>query len=211
MGSQINVGSIDALKDLRVAMALYGDDTLGALGAVEAEVRRTLRWVIQEQPGYWREQIKRRKEALSSAQAELFRKKLAKSGSASTSEQVENVRRAEARLHDAEKRAELTKKWQPRLQHAVLEYHGSIRRLKTMAAGEVPRGVNLLSRLIDALEAYLQVTAPSGSGRGEASASSGPAGYETMAVAMIEAEPPAAEDAPEAEDDPIELDASDDE
>ena len=43
-------------------MALYGEDTLGALGAVEAEVRRTLRWVQEERPYYWQEQIKRRRE-----------------------------------------------------------------------------------------------------------------------------------------------------
>jgi hypothetical protein len=62
MSSQASVHSIDALKDLRVALALYGEDTLAALGAVEAEVRRTQRWLEEERPFYWQEQIKRRRE-----------------------------------------------------------------------------------------------------------------------------------------------------
>ena len=72
------------------------------------------------------------------------------------SEQKENLRRAEASLQDAEKRLTLVRKWQPLLHQAVLEYHGSIQRIKDLAAGDVPRAVNLLTRIIDALEAYLQ-------------------------------------------------------
>ncbi len=56
------------------------------------------------------------------------------------------------------------KKWQPLFKHAVLEYHASVQRIKDLTAGDMPRAVNLLSRMIDALEAYLRVTAPSGLG-----------------------------------------------
>jgi phenylacetate-coenzyme A ligase PaaK-like adenylate-forming protein len=52
MGSQAEVHSIDALKDFRTALALYSEDTLSALGAVEAEVRRTVQWLYQERPYY---------------------------------------------------------------------------------------------------------------------------------------------------------------
>src|SRR5262245_58266976 len=65
MSSQASVQSIGALEDFRVALALYGEDTLAALGAVEAEVRRTVRWLEQERPVYWQEQIKRRREQVA--------------------------------------------------------------------------------------------------------------------------------------------------
>ena len=139
MSSQIAVNSIESLKDLRVALALYGEDTLGALGAITAEVRRTNIWLHQEQPAFWHDQIKRRRERLSSAKAELFRKQLSQSSSSgrSQTEQVENVRRAEAHLVDAEKRLIVTRKWQGQFQQVVLEYHASVRRIKSLAAGEV--------------------------------------------------------------------------
>ena len=78
------------------------------------------------------------------------------------SEQKENLRKAEASLQDAEKRLAAVRKWQPLFKQAVLEYHASIQRIKDLAAADVPRAVNLLTRMIDSLEAYLRVAPPSG-------------------------------------------------
>lgn len=70
MSSQATVLSVDALKQFRSALALYGEESLAALGAVEAEVRRTVLWLEQDRPGYWQDQIKRRRELVSQARGE---------------------------------------------------------------------------------------------------------------------------------------------
>jgi hypothetical protein len=202
MSSQATVHSIDALKEFRVALALYGEDTLAALGAIEAEVRRTVRWLQEDRPYYWQEQIKRRREQVSLAKAEVFRRKLQQRPDYTPpmSEQMENLRRAEASLQDAEKRLTMVRKWQPILQQAVLEYHGSIQRLKDLAAADVPGAVNLLTRLIDALEAYLSVQPPAGGGP---STPAGRAAPELEAIATrILAEPIAVGEPPPADDSP---------
>jgi hypothetical protein len=198
MSSQAEVHSIEALKDFRAVLALYSDDTLGALGAVDAEVRRTAHWLQQDRPYYWQEQIKRRREAVASAKSEVFRRQLQKKPdySPSMSEPVENLRRAEASLADAEKRLILVRKWQTLFNQAVLEYHGSAQRLKDLAASDIPRAVNALVRIIDALEAYLQVAPPSGLGpapatsEGAAVKVTAPAHFETIASQVLDAEPP---------------------
>jgi hypothetical protein len=163
MSSQASVRSIDALKEFRVALALYGEDTVEALGAVESQLRRTLRWLQDERPVYWQEQIKRRTEKVQQAKAELFKKKLQQKPDykPAMSEQVENLRKAEASLADAQKRLTMVRKWQPAFKQAALEYHGSVQRLKTLATNDVPSAVNLLTRIIESLEAYLQVAPPS--------------------------------------------------
>jgi hypothetical protein len=163
MGSQANVQSVESLKDFRVAMAMCGEDMLAALGAAEAELRRTLQWIQQERPGYWQDQIKRRREHAAEARAELFRRKIQKTAdnNPAMSEQKENLRRAEAAVIEAEKRLALVRKWQPLLRQAALEYHGSVQRLKDLSAADIPSAVNLLTRLIDSLEAYLRVAPPS--------------------------------------------------
>jgi hypothetical protein len=192
MSSQATVHSIDALKELRTALALYGDDTLGALGAVEAEVRRTMRWLTEERPYYWQEQIKRRREQVALARSELFRRQLQKRPDYTPpmSEQKENLRKAEASLLDAEKRLAMVRKWQPLYKQAVLEYHASIQRLKDLSAGDIPRAVNLLTRLIDALEAYLRVTPPSGLGPAEPglATSRAPASFVSIATEILDAD-----------------------
>jgi hypothetical protein len=168
MSSQATVHSVDALKALRGALSLYGEDTLSALGAVVGEVRRTTLWLEQNRPAYWHEQIKRRREEVSMAKGEVFRKKLQKRPDYTPpmSEQMENLRKAEASLQDAEKRLTMVRKWQPRFQHAVLEFHATIQRLKDIAATDVPNAALLLGRIVESLEAYLQVQPPSGTALG---------------------------------------------
>jgi hypothetical protein len=163
MGEHAAVHSIEGLKDFRVALALFAEDALSALGAVDMEVKRTVHWVHYDRRAYWQEQIKRRREQVSMAQAEVFRRKLSKTAenSPAMSEQKELLRKAEASLHDAERRIELVKKWEPALQQAVLEYKASRARIKNLASGDVPRAIALLERLIVALEAYLSEAPPS--------------------------------------------------
>jgi hypothetical protein len=169
MSSQANVQSIESLAEFRVALALFGEDMLSALGAAESELRRTLQWLQQERPGYWQDQIKRRRELAALSRAEVFKRKLQKTAdnNPAMSEQKENLRRAEAAVMEAEKKLALVRKWQPILQQAALEYHGKVQRLKDLSAGDVPAAVNLLTRLIDALESYLRLAPPPGGGAGE--------------------------------------------
>ncbi len=210
MSSQAEVHSIDALKDFRTALALYADDTLAALGAVEFEVRRTGQWLQQDRPYYWQEQIKRRREEVAAARAEVFRRKLQKKPdySPSLSEPMEILRRAEAGLQDAEKRLLLVRKWQPLFHQAALEYHGSIQRIKELAASDMPRALNLLTRIIDALEAYLQLAPPAMAAPAsldqaapQAAVTAAPAAFQEIAVKAIEEEP--AESAPQPQDEPM--------
>ena len=164
MSTQADVRSIEALKDLRVAMSLYGEEALSGLSAVQMEINRTIQWLQYDRPSYWKDQLKRRQEQVAAARAEVFRRKLAKTAdyTPAYSEQKEQLRKAEASLLDAEKRIAAVKKWGPLLQTAVLEYHASSRRISDLAAADVPRAVAKLSRMIDALEAYLRVAPPSG-------------------------------------------------
>jgi len=166
MNNQADVRSTEQLKQFRAALALYSEDTLAALGAVEMEARRVLQWLQHDRPVYWREQIKKRREQVAAAKAEVFRRQLAKTAhnNPSFSEQKEILRQAEANLRDAEMRAAQVKKWDPILRQAILEYHGSIRRIKDLASGDIPRASLRLGRIIEALEAYLRVSLPSTSG-----------------------------------------------
>lgn len=173
MSNQAAVHSIDALKELRAALAVFAEESLEALGAVEMEVRRTLQWLQHDRRLYWQDQIKRRREKMAAAQAELFRRQLAKRPDSSPScvEQKELLRKAEASFQEAEMRLLMVKKWEPALQQALFEYHGSVRRIKSLSSGDVPRALARLERMIVALEAYLRVPVPStpASGQGERS------------------------------------------
>ncbi|MCA1695290.1 MAG: hypothetical protein LC749_11460, partial [Actinobacteria bacterium] len=141
MSDHADVRSVEAIKEFRVALALFADDALGALGGVGMEARRMVQWVQHDRRAYWQEQIKRRREQVAMARSEVFRRKLAKTDdyTPALSEQKELLRKAEASLQDAVFRAGLVKKWESALQQAVLEYQGATRRISTLASGDVPR------------------------------------------------------------------------
>jgi hypothetical protein len=167
MGEQATVRSVEALQDFRAALATFAEEVSSAIGAVDMEVRRTVQWVQYDRRTYWQEQIKKRREQVAMAQAEVFRRKLAKTDdyTPAMSEQKELLRKAEASLRDAEVRAGLVKKWEPALQQAVLEYRASTRRISAVAA-DVPRAILVLGKMVDALEAYLREAPPSIDERG---------------------------------------------
>jgi len=163
LSSHADVRSIDALKDFRAVLALYAEEAQGALGAVKMEARRSLNWLHHDRKVYWSEQIKRSREAVASARAEVARRRLAKTPehTPAMSEQKELLRKAEARLREAESKIALIKKWEPALQLAVLELYASVRRIGDLSGTDVARASMLLGRLIDALEAYVREAPPS--------------------------------------------------
>ncbi len=163
MSSQVDVRSVEAIKDFRVALALYAEEALGALGAVHMEARRTVHWVQHDRRNYWIDQVKRRRERVASARSEVARRRLMKTADSTPaiSEQKEILRQAEASLREAESKIVLLRKWEPILQQAVLEYRAGTRRIADLAGGGVPRALHLLTRLVDALEGYLREDPPS--------------------------------------------------
>jgi hypothetical protein len=168
MSDRAAVNSIDALKDFRAALAIFAEDALAALGGVDMEVKRTVHWVQYDRKMYWTEQVKRRRDLVAQARAEVFRRQLAKSddNNPAMSEQKEALRKAEASLRDAEQRVGLVKKWETALQQAALEYRASKSRISNLAGGDVPRAMALLEKIVESLEAYLRETAPAGGGGG---------------------------------------------
>ena len=166
MGEQAAVRSVEALREFRAALATFAEEALAALGGVDMEVRRTVQWVQHDRRDYWLGQIKRRREQVAMAQAEVFRRKLAKTDdhNPAMSEQKEMLRKAEAGLREAEHRAGLVKKWEPALQQAALEYRAATRRISNLASGDIPRAILVMSRIVEALEAYLSEAPPTADG-----------------------------------------------
>jgi hypothetical protein len=211
LSSQADVRSIDALKDFRAILALYAEEAQGALGAVKMEAKRTVQWVQHDRKTYWAEQLKRRREQVTSARAEVMRRKLAKTPehTPAFSEQKELLRQAEAGLREAEMKIALIKKWEPTLQQAVLELYAGIRRISDLSGTDTVRASMLLGRLVDALEAYTRVAVPSGVAILEGSTSSTFATIAEMIMTEAEAEAECQKEPETAEPEPPPVDLLD--
>jgi hypothetical protein len=162
MSQSANVRSVAAIHDFKVALANFAEDARNALSGVESDLRRTRNWLQRDQLTYWQSQVKRRTEDVSTARTELHRRRLSQQGSdaISDTEQKENLRMAQRRLEEAERKVVLVKKWAPVLEHAISEYHSAAQPLGDRLTGSLVNSMALLDRMVAMLEAYLAMAPP---------------------------------------------------
>ncbi len=81
MSRSANVQSVQTLKDFKNAMITFAEDARNALSGVDMDLRRMRDLLERDQLGYWQAQVKRRKEELMQARADLHRRKISQQGS----------------------------------------------------------------------------------------------------------------------------------
>lgn len=162
MDSQARVGSLDVFQDFRSAYAKFGDAGRNALIAVDLEIRRMLDWLEKDQVAFWKAEIRRREEKLNEAKTALHRKRITATfgNVAADSEEILMVRRAQAKLEQAEAKLKEVKQWYLTVEQEVSEYRGPSQQLANVLDGGVPRALSALDRMADAVEAYLSVATP---------------------------------------------------
>jgi hypothetical protein len=162
MDSQVQVGSLDVFRDFRAVYSKFGDSARNALVAAELEIRRMLDWLEKDQVAYWKAEIRRRDEKVNEAQTALHRKRItaAFGNVAADSEEILMLRRAQAKLAQAEEKLKEVKQWFITVEQAVQEYRGPVQQLGNILDSGVPKALASLDRMTDTIEGYLQVAAP---------------------------------------------------
>lgn len=200
MALPVNVSSIDVLRSVREGLILFADDGRNALGTMEMEIRRCVDWLSNDQRLYWQAEVKRRDDLLGRAKAELHRKGmgLAPGAQAHDSEQREAVREAKRRLEEAQEKVELVNRWLPVLDRAVMEYEGQARPFSEVLEYDVERSVELLDRMIAALEDYIRVAPPETAARAVTTSSASPSSPPTSPTTVpTVSSPPGSPPAPD--------------
>jgi hypothetical protein len=184
MSQFARVQSLDALKDFRVRLLEFGVSAQQAVGSTEMELRRLQDW-IGDQLKHWQKVVREQEEFVTRAKSELMHRKHWKKGGEGPgyTEQEIALRKAQARLKEAQEKVENCRRWTIRLPQAITEYEGPARLLTGMMDADLKQSAVLLERKIASLEAYLQMTPPDGSG-GLASAAPASAAPEASGTAV---------------------------
>jgi len=107
--------------------------------------------------------VRRRSQDMTDARTTLHRKELGKMPGArpDTSVEEKELRIAKMRLAEAEEKVEVVRKWIPEIQRASHEYRSQALPLGDMIGGDLENALAKLSRMVESLEDYLRVKAPS--------------------------------------------------
>jgi hypothetical protein len=154
-----DVRSIDALREWLITLANYRSSAAEVLSSLQMEINRAFDW-LDDQKKRWQSAVKGCEEEVLRAKNELSGRKFedATGRMPDTTVQERNLRRAKARLEQAEEQVEKCRAWHQRLPKLIEEnYSGPARRLTTFIEVDVPNAMALLDRRIAALESYAEL------------------------------------------------------
>jgi hypothetical protein len=157
--SEANVQSLDALRDVRLALMAFSERTASALGALRSKIDRTVAWLEQDRPMYWREQERRAYDLVAGARIayETCRLRTVGGRHAECIEEKVALRRAKERLEHCRHKIDVVRHWTIEASRQADEYRGRSGPLQRALDEEVPNVIAMLSRMIEAIEAYASV------------------------------------------------------
>lgn len=160
MRQAARVLSTDALRDFRAALANYTAKARESLRSALLDTRHTLDW-LERQLAQWQREAERRHEELLRCRSELS---LAKSAPEhwrhAVTEREIDLRKAQARLREAEEKVDHVRRWRRMLPQALNEYELPMRRLGGFLDGDARHALALLDARVAALDAYVALAAP---------------------------------------------------
>ncbi len=164
------VGSIDAIRDFRAAVCAFIFEAREAVGAYEAELRRTLDWMLEDRPRYWQHAARRAEDAVVEARIELERRRNERlPGGEPPSCMVERraLERARQRRQFVEEKIDAVHKWGIIAGREATEYRGQANQLQQHLDADLPRAIAMLDRALAALESYAALQLDRGQSRAD--------------------------------------------
>jgi predicted nucleic acid-binding Zn-ribbon protein len=160
MRQSARVLSTDALRDFHNSLAKFSAKGREALRVALMDVRHTLDW-LETQLKTWSHEVDKRSEEVNRCRAELAVVRSAPENwrSAVTDREID-LRRAQARLREAEEKVTAVKRWRRMLPQELNQYELPMRRLGGFLDGDARYALALLDAKIQALEEYIALAAP---------------------------------------------------
>ncbi len=165
MATSARVTSLAAIEEFKAHLGEFAIDAANALANIDLQIRRASDW-LEERGKFWQREIRERHEDVLRAKSELMQRKdlWGPGRGPGTTDQEAALELAIRRLREAEEKLAHCKRWARVLPQELIDCQGRNNQLGGMLEGDLKRATALLEAKLRALEEYLAITAPSGSG-----------------------------------------------
>jgi hypothetical protein len=171
MSQEAQIRSIGTLRHLRACLTKFAEVASAALEETSGDVQHTLLWLRESQYGYWKKQVQKRSELHSQAKLALKRKEIfdrvIAGNPSSCVDEKKALKRAEARLQEAQYKLRQVKVWVTRIEKEMSDYRAAVQRLSHDLEVRIPNARARLDKMTDSLDAYVALAPPEAPTRAE--------------------------------------------
>jgi len=162
MDHSANIRTFDALKEFKRALQKYEEETRAALSSARSSMQRAVSRLQTDRLAHWKREQQKWTRKLAEAKVDLNRVQLEK-GDRHASAVLERKRVAQAKqnLEEAERRIQRIRYWVTVLERERMTAQGQCQQLERTIEHEIPRLQARIERMMDELEQYVKLAAPS--------------------------------------------------
>lgn len=159
MNSSAKVTSLDAMRTFYSAILKFAEEAELALAMMRTESLRSIDWIENDRPSYWKRQIQKSYDLVAHRRQELQHCKMRTFGDFRPSciEEKKALENAKRRLQFCQATYDQIPQWASKIRHESEEHRGRMGQIGHILAAEVPQMLGLLKNMIQALEDYAEV------------------------------------------------------
>lgn len=159
---QGHVRSIDALRDLRIAILEWASRLNEQTFELRSEAQRALQWAKVEQPRHWRRELALAERRLHEAMDYLAATQATYGGRdrPPATEARRRVADLQQRVRFCQQRAAACRRSAAEIERAVERLAGALAAMQQQSDCELPLAANQLSQWIEALDRYAEIAPP---------------------------------------------------
>ena len=160
MNQGANVRSIEALGELRSALAIFEEEAAAALSMAEADIVRTIDRIRAHSIPHWKKEITRREEMLTRAKSDLARAQMTDHamGPKSTVDERKAIARARRAVEEARTKFRNSQRWFRELEKQYTLYKGRVAPMQRIVAADMPRARVDLEHMARTLDDYVSIS-----------------------------------------------------
>jgi hypothetical protein len=156
--SKAQIDSPDVIKGFRNHLVKFDEHCRQAVSGIRSDCDRTVQWVQSEQMHHWKQELRKSEELVLQAKSAYEMARFGSEAYRKTSfiDEQKQLRKAQARKEEAERKLTILKKWASLLAQTIEKQMGPIENLSVALELEVPKSIAKLDALVEALDAYLR-------------------------------------------------------
>lgn len=156
MSGNVQVTSIEAVKDFAPALANMQEELKAVISSLQIEMQRAISWVEQDRPRYWQTQVKRAFDKVAETRTALTTCQMRTVAGRHPSCIEEKVAHANAkrRLEFCQDQINVVKKWAVKIHHEADELRGRMAGVQRLAESDITKSLALLANIVESLERY---------------------------------------------------------